>query len=245
MGIMDRILGRRSTKARYLPAPPARIAGLMAVMTTDREDGEDLCERLLDLAASRIGGRPRRHAVDSRSWYAFRRVDPSRDPFSGIEELERDHRPHGWSQRFATLLEWMVDGSGVEVDESGLEAESFYYDHQPGSAFIVWQDEPPEAENALVCRGCGSVYDFAKGVGMITDEDSVADFLSAGLEVCAHPHRIEYPCPDLVVAETDVEEVRGLRDHVIRALSDGRYRRWRCERCHRVQGYPGSLLLKA
>lgn len=244
MGLMDRILGRRSPEGRHVPAVPSHISSFVAVMSAEREDGDDLCERLLDQGTSRLDGRPRRHGIDSRSWYSFRQVDSPEDPFPEVEKIGRGRRPRGWSERFTPLLEWMTERSGVEVEEAALEVESFYYDHLPGSLFAVWKDEPPLAETTLVCRGCGFVFDFAQGAGMITDEDTVAAWTSAGLEARVHSRRMECPCPDLVVAERDAGNAPGIRDYVFDAVREGWYRRWRCARCNRVQGYPGSLLLR-
>jgi hypothetical protein len=211
-------------------------------MNAARADGDELCERLLDSPTSELGGKPRRFAIDSKTWYKCGRADPALDLLPAVGRIVAGSSTQADYVLVLSLVKKAERLWNLSVEPDDLDLSTFDYDNQPGCLICIWDKGPLRREASLTCRGCGKVFDFAAGAGMVPVEAVMETFRSAGGKVTIPVSRVERPDPDLV-SENVAREYRGVSPLVIAALKDGKYRRWTHEQCKRIQGYPGSFFL--
>ena len=80
---------------------------------------------------------------------------------------------------------------------------------------------------------------------MVTLEDALQRFRQFGATVVEHESQAENPSPDLIALGGQQSEFQSISSSVLDCLQAGKYRRWRCNECDFVQGYPGSFFCKA
>jgi hypothetical protein len=218
---------------------------MLAIMETPRDDGNELCERLLDMPTSELDGSPRRFGTDNRTWYKFLEATPNLGLLPAIRRVCDDTPSfedcmlvHSYDKK---LEEWCGASRGQGKLDS--DHDVFVYDNQSGCVVCLWQDARIQHDTRLVCRGCDQVFDFALGADMATMQGIHDMFLSRGHNVVVHPSKIEFPDPDLVCAKPDDPIRRDAPSYVIEALRSGRHRRWYCIQCRHVQGYPATFFL--
>jgi hypothetical protein len=225
----------------------SRLLGMLVLMSEEPRNASELCERLLDLPASsptsKLYGKPRRFGVDNKTWYEFVKTAKGPELIEVLGRILSDTASDNDYLVFSQFTEELCRlretvAAGVE-----LNLGEFNYDSQPGWLICAWDSAPLHRDHCLTCRGCGQAFDFAAGSGMVTDEDIEQTFLSAGQSVIKHPSRLDHPDPDLVIVQSEGPKNRGIPPYVIKSLRLGKYRRWRCQQCNYVQGYPGSLFL--
>lgn len=217
-----------------------RISGMLVILDVLRDDRDELCERLLDQIVESSSAVTYRASTDNDTKVKCVKVENGR---LLIEAVNRIGDPiEGDDKKIAMLLLVFEKVLDFKPDIGNMNLKHFEYDGLPGCYIILWQDQPIAQSSDLVCRGCGNIYDFERGAGMVTDEQVEETFKTIGAGVIKSQSSEDRRDPDLVSGNPN-DEHRGVPGYVKDWLRSGKPRRWTCDGCKRVQGYSGSFFL--
>ena len=217
--------------------PVKRIAAFLVLMQTKRDDGDELCERLLDDTQTDLQGKPRRFFIDNDTWYDFWFAEPTLPIVNSISRVLDDTADEREQTVLALVMRQLHKTSGVQVSVKNLRLSTFAYDGQDGATISIVQDRDVLPTSVLRCRKCGEKFDFSAKAAMVTVEQL---FSSGGGIVITHESNLERPAPDLIAGASEPSG-RGVATEVLSALRGGKYRRWHHQGCDAIMGYPGAF----
>lgn len=246
MRLKENLADRSTQVDTQLPAK--RLAAIFAIMETELANSHELCEQLLDVKSSKLNNKPRRFFTDTRTVCKFTCIKPeSNTPvlpaISRIQGARGTDADVNLIEEFTDIL--LCQAPGLSETKE-VQFDQFIFAGLSGTVVLIFEkDKTVQPSPILRCKQCGVEFDLSSGAVMVTLEDALQRFRQFGATVVEHESQAENPSPDLIALGGQQSEFQSISSSVLDCLQAGKYRRWRCNECDFVQGYPGSFFCKA
>lgn len=131
---------------------------------------------------------------------------------------------------------------GITPDMNGIMWQKFDLGGIPGCFIKLREHSLRDPAPVLRCTNCGEAYNLTSDSFVVTDQDLEDRILKSGGKIIrTSGSEKPKPRPDLVMRSGGSAAGGKCLHKVIDDLRTGSYRRWACDKCRFVQGYPGSF----